>query len=51
MARGTLRAGVWVTVQPPVMGVLVDAHDLLFALLIIVVFVFLGLCAKAAEKL
>lgn len=28
-----------------------DAHDILFALLIIVVFVFLALCAKAAEKL
>lgn len=32
-------------------GVLVDAHDLLFVLLIVVVFVFLALCAKAAEKL
>jgi hypothetical protein len=29
----------------------VDAHDLLFVLLIIVVFVSLSLCAKAVEKL
>ena len=32
-------------------GVLVDAHDLLFIFLTIVVFVFLALCARAAEKL
>jgi len=32
-------------------GDLVDAHDLLFVLLTIVVFVFLVLCAKVAEKL
>ncbi len=30
---------------------LVDAHDILFFLLTIVVFVFLALCAKVAEKL
>ncbi len=30
---------------------LVDAHDILFILLTIVVFIFLALCAKAAEKL
>ncbi len=42
---------VWVAVQPNCVGVPVDAHDLLFILLTIVVFVFLALCAKAAEKL
>lgn len=36
---------------PAVMESLVDAHDILFVLLTIVVFVFLALCARAAEKL
>lgn len=30
---------------------LVDAHDILFILLTVVVFAFLALCAKVAEKL
>jgi len=32
-------------------GVLVGAHDLLFVLLIVVVFAFIALCARGLEKL